>query len=65
MNNNWWIYDERDKLTLMVNDYDISTFKSRKDAELFAKEFDIEMQSRNCVKKEWLTTFEKIEGVNR
>ena len=44
---NWWIYDRGDILTLMVNDYIVSVFMDRPDAELFAKEFKI-----NIIKKQ-------------
>lgn len=44
MDKNWWIYDRGDILTLMVNDYYISTFVSRENAELFAKEFGIKIE---------------------
>lgn len=40
---NWWIYDRGDILTLMANDYIISVFRGRPDAELFSKEFNIKI----------------------
>ena len=50
MSNNWWIFDRGDIFTLMVNDYYISTFISKKDAELFAREFNVKIDKGKEVK---------------